>query len=78
MKPKYITICIRGIVERCDQILERVSSVICKLRKEDLGLFFCEGTHLVSKASLLEALSESSCVKVIRIVAFVSAVKIVS
>jgi hypothetical protein len=35
-----------AIVEGCDEVFEGVVSVVCDFLEENLGLFFCEGTHI--------------------------------
>jgi hypothetical protein len=45
MKPKNESVCIGAVVERRNQVLERVASVVRKLRKQSLRLCLCKRTH---------------------------------
>jgi hypothetical protein len=45
MKPKNESVRIGPVVERRNQVLERVASVIRKLSKQSLRLWLCKRTH---------------------------------
>jgi hypothetical protein len=41
-----MTVGVGAVVEGCDEVFEGGAGVVCEFLEENLGLFFCEGTHI--------------------------------
>lgn len=46
VKTENISVRVWRVVERRDEVLQRGTGVVGQLGEEDLGLFFCERTHV--------------------------------
>jgi hypothetical protein len=49
MKSKNVSVCVRTVIERRNEILQRVAGIVRQLRKQSLRLGFCEWSHDVVK-----------------------------